>query len=166
MKNNKGFTLIELLVVVLIIGILAAIALPQYFKAVEKSRATEARNVLGTINHMQEIYRMAHEGAYADTYDLLDATFKDANGAEVNAGSSFSTRDFIYTLHNTAEQTAYASAERINPQGSTNGSYTIEIRYFDGATRCTNSGANTRNASICGSLGLTTGTFAAQAQQG
>ena len=56
--NNKGFTLIELLVVVLIIGILAAIALPQYTKAVERSRMAEAVQVLGDLATAESIHFM------------------------------------------------------------------------------------------------------------
>ena len=57
-KNKKGFTLLELLVVVLIIGILSAVALPQYQKAVEKSRATEAITLLGSLANAEEIYKI------------------------------------------------------------------------------------------------------------
>ncbi len=62
MNNKKGFTLIELLVVVLIIGILSAIALPQYSQAVEKSRAAEALSNIGSFKKAVDIWKLANPG--------------------------------------------------------------------------------------------------------
>ncbi len=59
-RNKKAFTLIELLVVVLIIGILAAVAVPQYQKAVEKSRATEALTLLKALRDQQQLCLLEH----------------------------------------------------------------------------------------------------------
>lgn len=64
--SSSGFTLIELLVVVLIIGILAAIAVPQYFRVVEKGKASEAMSTLDTIRGAQERY-LARSGNYCTT---------------------------------------------------------------------------------------------------
>ena len=74
-KNlSKGFTLIELLVVVLIIGVLAAVALPQYMKTLEESRASEAVQVLSSVRRDQERYYLSNL-EYTNDWDKLDVSF-------------------------------------------------------------------------------------------
>ncbi|MBO7191454.1 MAG: prepilin-type N-terminal cleavage/methylation domain-containing protein [Elusimicrobiaceae bacterium] len=69
--KEKGFTLIELLVVVLIIGILAAVALPQYQKSVEKSRTAQALTLINALVQAQDRYKMSN-GVYAESFSVLD----------------------------------------------------------------------------------------------
>lgn len=80
MTHRSAFTLIELLVVVLIIGILAAIALPQYNKAVEKTRAAQAVVLVRSLYDAQQRYFMAN-GQYNTSFDGLDISLPNPQPA-------------------------------------------------------------------------------------
>lgn len=85
--NKKAFTLIELLVVVLIIGILAAVALPQYQKAVEKAYFAEAVVQVKALGNAEKVYFLAN-GEYTRNWEDLDFSF-------------VGTSDEPYQLHQT-----------------------------------------------------------------
>ena len=126
--KNRAFTLIELLVVVLIIGILAAIALPQYQFAVEKSRAAEAIVMVRAIADSNHRYNLAN-GVYAghDNLDQLDIEIPKAFNNNISP-NSIATANFIYSSGSSdADKNHLAHAQR-SKEGKTLTEYYIYMR--------------------------------------
>lgn len=71
--NRKGFTLVEVLIVVIIIGILAAIGIPQFTESIEKAKGGEARAGLGHVQTGEKVYWAEHE-TYVENRTQLDIT--------------------------------------------------------------------------------------------
>ena len=151
-KNKKGFTLIELLVVVLIIGILAAIALPQYFRAVEKAKAAEALTLFGSIASAQQRYFLVNDG-YSEKFSGLDLEFTNASGT-IPTGAVLQTNNY-----------------EISMAGSGIGAVRKNGKYMNKLTLCRmyeNSfvGCNDGGTGICSSLGKFTGTCSQTPNEG
>ena len=80
-SNKRAFTLIELLVVVLIIGILAAVAVPQYQKAVDKARYMEILTVSRALAQALELYYL-QQGTYPNYWKELDIDIETCRETE------------------------------------------------------------------------------------
>ena len=121
-KGRAGFTLVELIIVVIIIGILAAIAVPQYSKTMERSRIAEASAVLGALRGAQLRYKLENTN-YATDYTRLDIDLPNYDSSAGSPNGKF----FTYNVANAAEgitATTIATAQR---KSSEYGQYILNI---------------------------------------
>ena len=110
-NKSRAFTLIELLVVVLIIGILAAVAVPQYQKAVAKARVARLLPLMRSIEDAQEVYKMTN-GEYSNDFSVLAIQMSAGaknnstnthvyyNDFECELGNRNTTKDSLYCKDN------------------------------------------------------------------
>lgn len=142
-----GFTLIELLVVVLIIGILASVALPQYRQAVDKSRMSQALTWAQTIVRAEQVYYLAN-GTYTKKLEDLDISLPGCTETAPDSGRYNCTDDWRLDFH-----TGFSVYVLLPGQLTDSKLAGIEYQ-FSGITRLCVAGAD-RFQQVCKSMGGT-----------
>jgi type IV pilus assembly protein PilA len=130
-KDDKGFTLVELLVVIIIIGILAAIALPNFLSQGAKAKQTEAKQNIGLTNRVQTAYR-AENNSFANSFDVL------ATGT-LSGTSQSTTKSYTYDLNSAQDSTTITAKSTAD---------TALKAYGGGTLRFTNDGKQSVISSI------------------
>lgn len=149
---RTGFTLIEMLVVVLIIGILAAIALPQYQYAVFKTKMKEAETMLTTLHRARQMYKLA-TGEEATKFEQLEITLPSKCEVYTPALSWAGWQDamkcnnsFVYGM-GTTTTTALISLSGIGTFKH------FDKTYPSGAFRCRETDQNSLYVKYCNEMG-------------